>query len=119
MFEIIKKFLLLNDNNLTNPEDKLYKLRPFLSKISYLWKKHYSLGKTICIDEKMIFWHGITKWKLYFSDEPTKFVSKRSYCVTHLQIIFTISIFTKEKKLSQGSTVVRKSFLTINFRERI
>ena len=94
----IKKFLHLNDNNLTNPEDKLYKLRPFLSKISYLWKKHYSLGKTICIDEKMIPWRGRTKWKQYCPDKPTKFGFKTFIlCDASTNYIYNFDIYTGKK----------------------
>ena len=45
----------INENNLINPEDKLYKLRTFLSKKIYLWKNAIFLVKQYVSIRKWFF----------------------------------------------------------------
>ena len=51
-FDLIKIFFHLNDNNLANPKDKLYKVRTYLSRSIYLWKKYFSPIKLYVLMKK-------------------------------------------------------------------
>ena len=98
-FEIIKRFFHVNDNSLVNPNDKLYKIRPFLSKSCYLYKKYYSPHRILCVDEKMVPWRGRTKWKQYAPDKPTKFGFKIfTLCDAETNYIYSIDIYTGKKE---------------------
>ena len=110
-FDLIKKFFHLNDNNLANPNDKLYKIRTYLSRSIYLWKKFFLPNKALCIDEKMIPWKGRTKWKQYAPLKPTKFGFKVFVlCDSVSNYIYNVDVYTGKKELptkNLGSRTVK------------
>ena len=64
-FIILSKFLHLSDIRNEDPNDKLSKVRPFLTPLLARWRKFYYPHKEITIDERMIKFTGRLSFKQY------------------------------------------------------
>ena len=71
-FNLVSKFLHLNNEELSNKADKLYKVRPFTSRLIRNWQKYYKCSRDITIDEKMIRFDGYLKWKQFDPSKPVR-----------------------------------------------
>lgn len=110
-FEYIKKYFHLNDNLLANPVDKLYKLRPYLTRESNIWKSVYYPHRELCIDESMFGFRGRVKFKQYCPDKPTKFGFKVfTLCDAISGFIYAFDVYTGKKDVPTrhlgGRTVI-------------
>ncbi|KAL4152942.1 hypothetical protein QTP88_000775 [Uroleucon formosanum] len=57
-FELLMRMFHFNDNQIPNPNDKLVKIRPFLTLLKNNIQSVYSVGEKMVIDESMIAWRG-------------------------------------------------------------
>lgn len=76
-FLFILRFLHLNNNETmpkrgTNDFDKLYKVRPLLTKLNVNFKALYVPHREMAIDESMVGFKGRTTLKQYMPMKPTK-----------------------------------------------
>ena len=64
-------FYIVNNQN-SNRDDKLYKVRPLIHSLSLAYQKYYILNKEISIDEKMIKYTGRVSFLQYVQNKPTR-----------------------------------------------
>jgi len=64
-------FHIVNNQN-SNRDDKLYKVRPLIHSLSLVYQKYYILNKEISIDEKMIKYTGRVSFLQYVQNKPTR-----------------------------------------------
>ena len=75
------KFLHLNDNTKYVPKgqpghDALFKLRPFLESLLANFRRLYTPGRELSIDEQMISFKGRLSFLQYMPKKPTKWGMK-------------------------------------------
>ena len=111
-FEPTKKFFDINNNHMINPIDKLYKIRAYLSRSIYLWKKFYMPNKSLFIDEKMIAWKIRTKQKHYVPDKPIKFGFK-VFVLSNLtsNYICNIDMYTSKNDTPTKNLGIKKNYI--------
>ena len=76
-FCLILKFLHLNDNSRCKRKgepgyDSLFKLRPFLTKLTANFQKCYTLNREVSVDESMVGFKGRLSFIQYMPKKPTK-----------------------------------------------
>ena len=71
-FSLYLKFFHISNNEFDDKSDKLYKLRPVILTLNGKYKRFFQPGPEITIDEKMIKFHGRSKFKQFLKDKPTK-----------------------------------------------
>ena len=66
-FYLILKFLHFNNNETVDPEnpDRLHKVRPLIELLRERFRKVYSPGKNLSVDESLVLYKGRLKFKQY------------------------------------------------------
>lgn len=72
-FELLMRMLHFNDNQIPNQNDKLVKIRPFLTLLKNNIQSVYSVGENMVIDESMIAWRGRLGFRQYIPGKKHKF----------------------------------------------
>lgn len=72
-FELILRFLHLNDNSTLNPDDNLYKLRPLIDMLNTAFSKNEGLDEMLSVDESMIPYYGKHCAKQFIRGKPIRF----------------------------------------------
>lgn len=110
-FEKILKLFHLNDNTKRDPQDRLYKIRPLISKLNNNFKKHGGLDENLSIDESMVPYYGKHYAKQYIRGKPIRFGYKNWAICSNSGYMYGFDIYmgkdaTKEKQFGIGGDVV-------------
>ena len=74
-FYLILKFLHFNNNETVDPEnpDRLHKVRPLIELLREQFRKIYSPGKNLSMDESLVLYKGRLKLKQYIKTKHAQF----------------------------------------------
>ena len=74
-FYLILKFLHFNNNETVDPEnpDRLHKVRPLIELLRERFRKVYSPGKNLSVDESLVLYKGRLKFKQYIKTKRARF----------------------------------------------
>ena len=74
-FYLILKFLHFNNNETVDPEnpDRLHKVRPLIELLRERFRKVYSLGKNLSVDESLVLYKGRLTFKQYIKTKRARF----------------------------------------------
>ena len=74
-FYLILKFLHFNNNETVDPEnpDWLHKVRPLIELLRERFRKVYSPGKNLSVDESLVLYKGRLKFKQYIKTKRARF----------------------------------------------
>ena len=72
-FMRIHSFFHIANNENANLQDKLYKLRPLITKLSSSFTRYYVLHKELTVDEKMIKYTGRVSFLQHVRNKPIRF----------------------------------------------
>lgn len=91
----IWKFLHYVDEQETEKDDKLYKLRPLVNRLVDNFQSHYVLSQDVSIDEGMIPSKNRLGFKQYLKDKPVKWGIKTfMLCESKTGYIYDLEIYT-------------------------
>jgi len=77
--------------------DKLYKIRPFLTKIKQNFQKYYNPHRIVAVDESMIKFKGRSTLKQYVPNKPIKRGYKVWSLVDQKGYLWNFDIYILEK----------------------
>ena len=72
-FMEIKKYIHLADNDTTVPDDKLYKVRSYITALNTRFQQFGVFSKFLSIDEEMVPYYGHHSAKMYLRGKPIRF----------------------------------------------
>lgn len=115
-FEIISKFLHLNNNKESNSKlDRLHKVRPLLDYCQNKFQEICSPGICITVDEDIIGFKGVVGFKQYIKSKPTKWGIKiDKVCCPRSAYCFNFKIYsgkndslvtTNKNKMTQQTVI--------------
>lgn len=112
-FEQILRFLHLNDNNIHDISDRLYKLRPYIDSLSNSFLYHGGLNENLSVDESMIPYYGRHHAKQFVRGKPIRFGFKNWPLCPSSGYLVAFDIYTGKEtervnKFGLGGDVVMK-----------
>lgn len=93
-FEDILKNLHLADNTALDPEDRLAKLRPFMTMLQERFRDNNYLDENLSIDESMIPYYGRHFAKQYIRGKPIRFGFKNWALCSSTGYMYGFDIYT-------------------------
>ena len=67
-----KFFHTANNDDISNLDDSIYKIRQILVHFTMLWRTYYEIKSHLAIDEAMIKFDGRLAFKQYMKQKPIK-----------------------------------------------
>ncbi|KAK3791997.1 hypothetical protein RRG08_035485 [Elysia crispata] len=85
-----------------NPDhDPIHKIRPFIKHLNIKFKEVYEPRQDICIDEAMVPFKGLSKFKVFMKDKPTKWGFKLyELCESGTGYVYNLEMYCADKRIS-------------------
>ena len=100
-FDDILKHVHLADNETLNADDRIAKLRPFVSKLQEKFRENNYLDEQLSIDESMIPYYGRHFAKQYIRGKPVRFGFKNWALCSSSGYMYGFDIYTGKNMAAQ------------------
>jgi len=100
-FDDILKNLHLANNETVNPDDRIAKLRPFVSQLQEKFRENNFLDENLSVDESMIPYYGRHFAKQYIRGKPVRFGFKNWAICSSSGYMYGFDIYTGKKAGTQ------------------
>lgn len=111
-FELILKYIHFSDNTEADTEDRLCKIRVVLDKFIENYKKMYTPGKDICVDESLIPWRGRLIFRQYIPNKAAKYGIKIFKLCTEKGYTWNLYVYCGKSK-EKDVDVSEKTVMTL------
>ena len=117
---IHKFFHTANNDDISNLDDSIYKIRQILVHFTMLWRTYYEIKSHLAIDEAMIKFDGRLAFKQYMKQKPTKWGIKAflmcdsmtGYCYK-LNIYYGKDDEKLDEKLTKSENIILRFMNTV------
>ncbi|XP_045454543.1 piggyBac transposable element-derived protein 4-like [Melitaea cinxia] len=111
-FELILKYIHFSDNTEADTEDRLCKIRDVLDKFIENYKKMYTPGEDICVDESLIPWRGRLIFRQYIPNKAAKYGIKVFKLCTEKGYTWNLYVYCGKSK-EKDVDVSEKTVMTL------
>lgn len=106
-FEILLQMLHFSKNDDANKSDRLYRVRNLLDIMNENFKKHYTPGEDLCIDESVVPFRGRIIFRQYNKQKRHKYGIKEFKLCTLPGYTYNISIYAGKEKDEVNTTAAK------------
>lgn len=106
-FEILLQMLHFSENDDANKCDRLYRVRNLLDIMNENFKKHYTPGEDLCIDESVVPFRGRIIFRQYNKQKRHKYGIKEFKLCTLPGYTYKISIYAGKEKDEVNTTAAK------------